>query len=1149
MKKMSKQFTLTIVATVAIVAIMLFSVQTAMAIMPKQDDVPIPKLPETIKQIPLTSVKTPNFVLPIVTIPVCKELQMHLDCVTTKKADIVFVFDTTGSMGGEISEMKNITKDFADGLAAAGIDYRFGLTEFRDFPVTCDGTVCGDANDFAYKVYDGGVLSDSSSMFKSWIDSLNPSGGGDLPESTLAALMHTVKDQKWRDGDASKIIVLISDAYPHSDGHCCNQEKNTFDGVISALTRSGMTVYVVGPDEASMEMIANSTGGKFFQIRAEGVSLKPVLEEIAGVLTCSFDIVGDGACEGNRLELCVQLLGADNLPLPHHSGYTEAWMFVRCPDGSNTRYDLNYDTGADAYCAVIDPVCGGSPEVVDVTVYGKVCEWRAAKKFEFSCGAQKIFFSTEEDFVTQGPEPPDGNPIISDGDLLCSDCTVFARNRELLAAFQTQFDLGLDAADVIDAEARKPLVAFSTELNDPQRRFSAGDLLATNGAVIPNIALLASFDISKTDLGLDAVHFIGDKERIVAFLDYVAEKGMAFWNENPNALPGLLKERNIDIWFSTEGTAPKPEDPGFLDGDLLSARDGVIIARNAILLPSSVPAGIPDRSVDFGLDAVIADRSGNRDVIRLSTEILYAEKPGFTDGDVILIGNGVVCTNEDLIRCFEPKGNFLGLDALAVVVEEACEPSIEVDKQVWDTNRQAWVEETTAHIGDTVTFQSTIHNDGTCCSLYNIAVTDVLPECLDYAGNVQTNIKQNEPEVTNNKELKWFFEGPLNPCETITISYKARVVNCGKNENVQRVEAVCEKTGVEVFAEDRAIVIVPCEDVGEKEKPDLVITQITGIGVVGEPLNIYYTIKNRGNAAAGPSHTGLYINGNFIKEDYVSALAPGASIIAKSFDYIWDCKKGEQAEIKVCADIATQVDESDETNNCKAEVWTCTVREPEVEKPDLVITQITGIGVVGEPLNIYYTMKNQGNAASGPSHTGLYINGNFIKKVYVSALAPGASVIAKSFDYTWDCKKGEQAQIKVCADIATQVDESDEGNNCKADVWTCTVREPEKPDLVITRVWHEWDRKTQNTIIKYSIKNQGKGTAGASKTYMSWYSTGKVISTDAVPSLSAGQTRTESFAPYPFSSQGFDINVCADGDHKIAETNEKNNCKRYTMIG
>ena len=39
-----------------------------------------------------------------------------------------------------------------------------------------------------------------------------------------------------------------------------------------------------------------------------------------------------------------------------------------------------------------------------------------------NCGG--MVFSTEEDFVTQGPEPADGNPIISDGDLLGEGCVV-----------------------------------------------------------------------------------------------------------------------------------------------------------------------------------------------------------------------------------------------------------------------------------------------------------------------------------------------------------------------------------------------------------------------------------------------------------------------------------------------------------------------------------------------------------------------------------------------------------------------------------------------------------------------------------------------------------------------------------------------------
>jgi len=66
---------------------------------------------------------------------------------------------------------------------------------------------------------------------------------------------------------------------------------------------------------------------------------------------------------------------------------------------------------------------------------------------------------------------------------------VFARNRELLEVFKIDNDLGLDAVDVIDEERR--LIVFSTELDDPLGRFTAGDLLATNGAQIPNSVLLS----------------------------------------------------------------------------------------------------------------------------------------------------------------------------------------------------------------------------------------------------------------------------------------------------------------------------------------------------------------------------------------------------------------------------------------------------------------------------------------------------------------------------------------------------------------------------------------------------------------------------------------------------------------------------------
>lgn len=281
---------------------------------------------------------------------------------------------------------------------------------------------------------------------------------------------------------------------------------------------------------------------------------------------------------------------------------------------------------------------------------------------------QGVFFSTEEEFFSFGIEPPDGNPIISDGDLLHSSGIVYMRNYQLLEKYGVKYDLGLDAVDVIDVKKR--FVVFSTELDHPGGAFGAGDLLTTTGAVIPNAALLVNFNIPRgLDLELDAVQVIGTGDRIIKFFDVVRERGRDYWQENPRALTGYLKEYDLDIWFSTEGTPPSPGQPRFLDGDLLSVVSGTIVLSNHDALPNSVPAGIPDRGVDFGMDAAaMANRKDieSRKYLFYSTEILFEDKPDFTDGDVLRSGNGVVMRNSSLVLPFEPAAQFLGLDALSL---------------------------------------------------------------------------------------------------------------------------------------------------------------------------------------------------------------------------------------------------------------------------------------------------------------------------------------------------------------------------------------------------------------------------------------------------------------------------------------------------
>lgn len=278
-------------------------------------------------------------------------------------------------------------------------------------------------------------------------------------------------------------------------------------------------------------------------------------------------------------------------------------------------------------------------------------------------------FSTEEDFVSPFGEEHDGNPVISDGDLLAfkpgGSVAICARNADLLRTgvlLEVEGAMGLDAVDVIDARAG--IIAFSTELDEPFGIFGHGDVLFPDGTVIPNAVLVANHPL-RDNAGLDAVHFIGSRDRIREAIKLARSIGRDQLSDDPQTFIERLKALEVDIWFSVEGTSEPPRGPAVLDGDLLSIFGGKVAPQNVMLAPP-IPAGILDRGVDFGVDAVTADRRGNRERIQFSTEILYRGRPEpFTDGDVLKIGGAVNITNETLLAPFKPRARFIGLDALS----------------------------------------------------------------------------------------------------------------------------------------------------------------------------------------------------------------------------------------------------------------------------------------------------------------------------------------------------------------------------------------------------------------------------------------------------------------------------------------------------
>ncbi|WP_181537162.1 Calx-beta domain-containing protein, partial [[Anoxybacillus] calidus] len=134
-----------------------------------------------------------------------------------KKLDVVFVIDTTGSMGAEIENAKRRSIDIMNNIRSKVEDAYFGVVSFRDYygSYSYSGyySTYGSSGDKPYYIEQ--TLTNDISSVSDAIQSLYASGGGDWPESYTRALFEASKpSMNWRE-DSKKIIVLIGDAPTH----------------------------------------------------------------------------------------------------------------------------------------------------------------------------------------------------------------------------------------------------------------------------------------------------------------------------------------------------------------------------------------------------------------------------------------------------------------------------------------------------------------------------------------------------------------------------------------------------------------------------------------------------------------------------------------------------------------------------------------------------------------------------------------------------------------------------------------------------------------------------------------------------------------------------------------------------------------------
>lgn len=182
------------------------------------------------------------------------------------QADIVFVIDTTGSMGSTIANVKNNIIGFIDELREDDIVANYALVDYRD--ITCDGRNYTN-------VHKNGIFNFYSNpeSFKCAISSLKVSGGGDIPETAIDGL-EMARRLDFRN-NSQKFVILVTDADYKVDNNyeiaSMEEMKNLFidDKInVSVISRTNYQSLYSGLYEQTDGIFANINGNFKIQLSA-----------------------------------------------------------------------------------------------------------------------------------------------------------------------------------------------------------------------------------------------------------------------------------------------------------------------------------------------------------------------------------------------------------------------------------------------------------------------------------------------------------------------------------------------------------------------------------------------------------------------------------------------------------------------------------------------------------------------------------------------------------------------------------------------------------------------------------------------------------------------------------------------------------------
>jgi hypothetical protein len=313
-------------------------------------------------------------------------------------ADVYFLIDTTGSMGGPIANVQSSLTTIASELSSRIRSVQMGVGEHKDFPF-CEsldpfgggGECYGDAGDQAYVHHTD--ITESVPEVQAGLAELSASGGADGPESQVESIYQTASGigGSWTYSDGTSwslprrecpvfpdetrrrigypcfrsgalpIVVLVSDVDWHNGSTGANPYSgispaaHTFSQAVSEMDRIGarfIGVAVGGGGRAEMEAMARATGS------VDGSGMPLVYDSSGGEVSSSI-IDGIGTLVGGT----PQDVNTRTENVPGNPGDVDATGFIKM---------IVPQTGCNASTGACGPMPGVTYDHQDATTFYEV---------------------------------------------------------------------------------------------------------------------------------------------------------------------------------------------------------------------------------------------------------------------------------------------------------------------------------------------------------------------------------------------------------------------------------------------------------------------------------------------------------------------------------------------------------------------------------------------------------------------------------------------------------------------------------------------------------------------------------------------------------------------------------------------------------